>query len=103
MPVENMNIKVNLGTVFLEISMNGFFKFKTIKKIIKARFLAEYNLCPIFIIKYFITENSDLKPEMFYGEIIKGYLMNKNIVDVRAKYGNDAIELMMKNYYRLGK
>jgi hypothetical protein len=29
--------------------------------------------------------------------------MNKNIVDVKTKYDNDVIELMMKNYYRLGK
>jgi hypothetical protein len=33
MPVENMNIKVNLGTVFLEISMNGFSNSKQLKRL----------------------------------------------------------------------
>jgi hypothetical protein len=48
-PKENININLNLGTVLLDVSMNRFFKLKTIKKIIEIRFLIEYNFCPIFV------------------------------------------------------
>jgi hypothetical protein len=87
----------------LEVSLNKFFKLKTIKKIIEIRFLNEYSLRPIFVEEEFWMRSNDFKVEISSGETIKRYLLDKRTVMVKIGYENGVIVVNMKNYQTIGK
>jgi hypothetical protein len=47
-PEENIDVFIDLMTINFNARMNRFFKLSTVKKVIQARFMKEYKVCPIF-------------------------------------------------------
>jgi hypothetical protein len=47
-PEENINIIVNLKTVIMYLCVNRFLKLSSLKKIVRERFLKEYNKSSVF-------------------------------------------------------
>jgi hypothetical protein len=83
-----MSTNLTFGTVVFNISMNRFFKLKTIKKIVKVKLLKDYNLYLVFITDGFWNRNDIMKVEMFLGEELREYLLGIRKVNVRVNFEN---------------
>jgi hypothetical protein len=63
-PIENIDVNINLRTVILDIPMNRVFMIRIIKKICQVRFLNEYNLYPFFKVEGYTVNYNDIRVEM---------------------------------------
>jgi hypothetical protein len=85
-PEENVNVVINLKTVMKYLSVNRFLKLSSLKKIVRERFLKEYEKSAVFEDEVALPYPDEMKVEMFCGNQIQGYLLDKRILSVKINY-----------------
>jgi hypothetical protein len=85
------------------LSVNRFLKLSSIKKIVRERFLKEYNLCLMFEDEVALPYPDEMKVEMFCGNPIQGYLLDQKILSVEINYECGSFRVPARNYQTIEK
>jgi hypothetical protein len=69
-----------------------------VKKIIRNKFLKDYEQTPIFEDEVGLPYPDDMKVEMFYGNPIKGYLLEQKLLSIKVNYNEGSFKVPIRNY-----
>jgi hypothetical protein len=86
---ENVDILIDLITLKFNTRMN--------------RFMKEYGVSPIFNDFKDTIYCNDMKAEMFCGEVLRGYVMERKFIMKRINYDNGKIDLSIENCTTIGQ
>jgi hypothetical protein len=82
---------VDLDMVKFQTNMNRLFTLTAVKKIIENIYLKEYNLCLIFENLGSTMCCDEIKLEMFCGEMLRGYMMERKFIFKKVNYKTEQL------------
>jgi hypothetical protein len=68
-----------------------------VNKIIRNRFLKDYEQSPIFEDEVGLTYPDDMKVEMFYGNLIQDYLFEQKLLSLKVNYNEGSFKVLIRN------